>query len=102
MALPAFGQVNFQVDDTVTIPDGRTGKIESFKDGVAKVKLGPGANDFQYLVVDDLKKVAASPGETFQVGDLVESPGGKQGTTESINGNTAKVKYGPGKYKAVR
>jgi len=98
MALPAFGQVNFKVGDTVTIPDGRTGKIESFKDRVAKVRLGPGPNDFEYLVVDDLKKVAASPTETFQVGDLVESPGGKQGRIESINGNSAKVKYGPGKY----
>lgn len=32
-------------------PDGRTGKIESFKDRVAKVKLGAGENDFQYLEV---------------------------------------------------
>jgi uncharacterized protein YkvS len=99
MASPTFGQGNLQVGDTVTIPDGRTGKIESLKDRVAKVKLGPGANDFEYLVVDDLKKVAASPRETFQVGDLVESPGGKQGRIESINGNSAKVKYGPGKYE---
>ena len=98
MALPVFAQETFHVGDTVTIPDGRTGKIESFKDRVAKVKLGPGANDFQYLVVEDLKKVAAIPRETFQVGDTVESPGGKQGRIESINGNSAKVKYGPGKY----
>ena len=98
MALPVFAQETFHVGDTVTMPDGRTGTIESFKDRVAKVKLGPGANDFQYLVVEDLKKVAAIPKELFQVGDTVESPGGKQGRIESINGNSAKVKYGPGKY----
>ena len=69
MALPAFGQETLRVGDMVTIPDGRKGKIESFKDRVAKVKLGPGANDFQYLVVEDLKKLAALPQETFRVGD---------------------------------
>lgn len=99
MALPAIAQDTFRVGDTVTIPDGRTGKIESFKDRVAKVKLGPGLNDFQYLVVEDLKKVAASPTATFHVGDLVELPGGKQGRIESINGNSAKVRTGPGKYE---
>jgi uncharacterized protein YkvS len=104
MTLPAFAQDTFHVGDTVAIPDGRTGKIESFKNRVAKVKLGPGENDFQYLVVEDLKKVAAprtpgsEPQETFRVGDTVESPGGNQGRIESINGNSAKVRIGPGKY----
>jgi preprotein translocase subunit YajC len=96
--LPAFAQNTFRVGDTVTTPDGRTGKIESFKDRVAKVKLGPSENDFQYLVVEDLKRVAAIPKETFQVGDTVVSPGGGTGRIESINGNSAKVKTGPGKY----
>lgn len=36
--------------------------------------------------------------ETFRVGDLVEVPGGSQGRIESINGNSAKIKFGPGKY----
>lgn len=104
ITLPAFGQVNFQVGDTVTIPDGRTGKIESFKNRVAKVKLGPGENDFQYLVVEDLKKVAAIPKETFQVGDTVVLSGGnREGKIVEILGDAtrgygAKVKFGPGKY----
>jgi uncharacterized protein YkvS len=99
MAWPAFAQETFRVGDMVTIPDGRTGKIESFKDRVAKVKLGPGENDFQYLVVEDLKKVAAIPTATFHVGDLVELLNGRQARIESINGNSAKVRYGPGKYE---
>jgi len=104
MALPAFAQETFHVGDTVQIPDGRTGKIESFKDRVAKVRLGPGEKEFQYFVVEDLKKVAAprtpgdEPPETLRVGDIVEAPGGRQGRIESINGNSAKVRYGPGKY----
>jgi len=35
---------------------------------------------------------------TFRVGDMVESPGGTQGRIESINGNSAKIRFGPGKY----
>ena len=104
MALPAFAQETFRVGDMVTIPDGRTGKIESFKDRVAKVKLGPGANDFQYLVVEDLKKLAAIPKEMFQVGDTVVLSGSnREGTIVEILGDatrgySAKVKFGPGKY----
>lgn len=36
--------------------------------------------------------------ETFRVGDMVEIPGGRQGRIEAINGNSAKVRTGPGKY----
>lgn len=97
-------QNDFRVGDTVTIPDGRTGKIESFKDRVAKVKLGPGPNDFQYLVVEDLKKVAGIPKAMFQVGDTVVLSGGKQEGKiveilgDATRGYSAKVQFGPGKY----
>ncbi|HEV7395898.1 MAG TPA: hypothetical protein VGN86_05245 [Pyrinomonadaceae bacterium] len=36
--------------------------------------------------------------ETFRVGDMVEIPGGRQGRIEAINGNSAKIRTGPGKY----
>jgi hypothetical protein len=104
LSLPAFAQVNFQVGDTVTIPDGRTGKIESFKNRVAKVKLGPGENDFQYLTVEDLKKVAATPKEMFQVGDTVFPTGSRQEGRiieilgDASRGYSAKVQFGRGKY----
>ncbi|HXD34984.1 MAG TPA: hypothetical protein VN643_27940 [Pyrinomonadaceae bacterium] len=104
MALPAFGQVNFQVGDTVTTSDGRTGKIESVKNRVAKVRLGPGENEFQYVVVEDLKKVTALPRQMFQVGDTVVLSGStKEGKVieilgDATRGYAAKVKLGPGKY----
>ena len=79
-------------------PDGKTGKIESFNGDVAKVRFGAGANDFQYFVVQDLKKVQTPPKETFRVGDVVVNEGGREGTIEAINGNSAKVRYGNGKY----
>lgn len=104
MALPVFAQDTFHVGDSVTIPDGRTGKIESFKNRVAKVKLGPGENDFQYLAAEDLKKVAAIAKQSFQVGDTVVPSGGThEGKVieilgDSTRGYAAKVKFGPGKY----
>ena len=105
MALPAFAQSTFHVGDTVEVPDGRTGKIESFKNQeMAKVRFGPGANDTQYFILTDLKKAADPSKETFRVGDTVVSPrapNGTPGIIESINGNSAKIKWGPGKYNFV-
>lgn len=92
----------FRVGDMVTTPDGRTGKIESFKDQeMAKVRFGPGASDSQYFMLPDLKKAVDPSKETFRVGDVVVSPmspKGAEGRIESINGNSAKIRFGPGKY----
>jgi preprotein translocase subunit YajC len=102
---PAAQTLNFRQGDTVQTPDGRTGKIESFKDQeMAKVRFGPGANDAQYFMLTDLKVVPppkpprTEPIETFSVGDMVEDENGKQYRIESINGNTAKLRFGPGRY----
>jgi len=66
--------VNFSEGDTVQTPDGRTGKIESFKNGeMAKVRFGAGASDTQYFMLKDLKVVNPS-GDTFRVGDMAVSP----------------------------
>ncbi len=95
----------FRVGDMVTTPDERTGKIESFKNQeMAKVRFGSGANDTQYFMLPDLKKAADLSKETFRVGDIVvssRSPKGTPGRIESINGNSAHIKYGPGKYDSV-
>jgi hypothetical protein len=103
---PAPAQGNtFRVGDMVTTPDGRTGKIESFKNQeMAKVRFGPGATDTQYFMLPDLKKAADPSKETFRVGDTVVSPSapkGSEGRIESINGNSAKIRFGPGKYDFV-
>ncbi len=70
---------------TVQTPDGRTGKIESFKNQeMAKVKFG--ANDSQYFMLKDLKVVNPS-GDTFRVGDMAvspQSPGGMPGRIYSF------------------
>ncbi len=104
MALPAFAQaLIFNQGDTVQTPDGRTGKIESFKNQeMAKVRFGE--NDTQYFMLTDLKVVQppkpprTGPQETFHVGETVEDERGKQLIIESINGNSAKVRYGVGRY----
>ncbi len=106
MTLSAFAQaLIFNQGDMVQTPDGRTGKIESFKNQeMARVRFGPGANETQYFMLVDLKVVKApkpprsEPQETFQVGDRVEDENGKQLIIESINGNSAKVRYGVGRY----
>jgi len=102
-ALTAFAaaQNTFRIGDTVTVPDGRTGKIESIKNQeMAKVKLGE--NESQYFMLQDLKKAADPASESFRVGDTVVSPSspkGAPGRIESINGNSAKIRFGPGKYE---
>lgn len=102
---PAAQTLNFRQGDTVQTPDGRTGKIESFKDQeMAKVRFGPGTNDAQYFMLTDLKVVLppkpprTEPIETFSVGDMVEDQNGKQLRIDSISGDTAVVRYGVGKY----
>lgn len=101
MSLTAFAQtMSFRVGDTVAVPDGRTGQIELIKNQeMAKVKLGE--NDSQYFLLQDLKKAIDPSKETFRVGDMVFSPlspKGAPGRIESVNGNSAKIRFGPGKY----
>lgn len=96
----------FRQGDMVQTPDGRTGKIESFKDEVmAKVRFGTGAGETQYFMLSVLKKAQDDPSkEVFKVGDTViasNAPNGIPGRIESINGNWAKVRYGPGNYDFV-
>ena len=105
LALAAFAaaQNTFRVGDSVTVPDGRTGKVESFKNQeMAKVKFVDGST--QYFMLPDIKKAVDPSKETFRVGDIVVSPlspKGVEGRIESINGNSAQVRYGPGKYNYV-
>ena len=51
-----------------------------------------------FLLLFTVMALPAFAQETFRVGDMVEIPGGSQGTIESINGNSAKIRFGPGKY----
>ena len=110
IAMTTFAQsVTFHQGDTVQTPDGRTGKVESFKnEEMAKVRFGPGANDTQYFMLTDLKVVEppkpprTGPVETFRVGDIVEDTHGKQLTIDSISGDTAVVRYGVGKYNVYK
>jgi hypothetical protein len=51
-----------------------------------------------FLLLLVVLAVPAFAQEAFRVGDMVEIPGGSQGRIESINGNSAKIKFGPGKY----
>jgi len=99
-------QESFRVDDAVQTPDGRAGKIESFKpmSDLVKVKLVDGTTKF--YVLSDLKKVEVpkpqntNPTETFRVGDIVVTPGNpnRQLKIESISGDSAVVRYGVGRY----
>lgn len=105
MAIGAAAQ-SFRQGDTVQTPDGRTGKIESFKpmSDIVKVQFDDGTTKF--YVLSDLKKVEppksqnANPPENFRVGDIVISPGNpqRQLRIDSISGDSAVVRYGPGKY----
>jgi hypothetical protein len=100
--------LNLSQGDMVQVPDGRTGKIEVLKADVAKVKFGASAEDFQYFVIQDLKRMQApkpaktEPLETFHAGDTVEDARGKQLTIDSISGDTAIVRYGVGKYNVYQ
>ena len=98
---PQTQTVIFKPGDTVQTPDGRTGKIESFKnDGMAKVQFAP--NETEYFMLKDLKLAGNSVKPTFKIGDMVvspKSPKGAPGRIESFNGNFAKIRYGSGKYE---
>lgn len=123
MAAPVFGQETFQVGQTVETTDGRQCQIESINGRAAKVKCGPNRSDTRVYSLQSLMSskpaalsreqeqtaipqtppIAASKSApqaqgTFSVGDMVEIPGGSQGRIESINGNSAKIRFGPGKY----
>lgn len=102
---PRPTSVAFNQGDTVNTPDGRTGKIESFKtDEMAKVQFAP--NETQYFMVKDLKKIEPpkpinnEPVENFRVGDTVvdRSDPNRQLKIDSISGDSAVVRYGIGRY----
>lgn len=105
MAIGAAAQ-SLRQGDMVQTPDGRTGKIESFKpmSDIVKVQFDDGTTKF--YVLSDLKKVEppkpqnANPPENFRVGDIVVSPGNpqRQLRIDSISGDSAVVRYGPGTY----
>lgn len=102
----AWGQNSFREGDPVVVPDGRTGKIDSFKpmSDLVKVRLDDGTSKF--FVLSDLKKVEVqkpqntNPPETLRVGDIVVTPGNpkRQLKIESISGDSAVVRYGVGRY----
>ena len=106
LAMSAAAQtLIFKQGDTVQTPDGRTGVIESFKNGdMAKVRFGE--IGFKYFMTKDLKVIEPSkpkrtePLETFRVGDIVIHPDdpNKQLRIDSISGDTAVVRYGGGNY----
>lgn len=95
--------------DTVQTPDNRTGVMESFKSEMGKVKFDDGTTKFYMLadlkLMESPKPVRNNVAETFRVGDIVvriPSPGGqidnRQLRIDSISGDSAVVRYGPGKY----
>ena len=99
----------FHQGDTVQTQDGRTGKIEGFKnEEMAKVRFGPGANETQYFMLTTLKvikppkPVLSGPSEVFHVGDKVVNASGQQLTIDSIEGDTATVRYGVGNYNVYK
>ena len=106
---------SFSQGDAVETPDGRTGKIESFKlmSDIVKVQLDDGTTKF--YVLSDLKKVEkpkpqnTNPPENFRVGDIViriPDPGGQINNQrlriDSISGDSAVVRYGPGNYNVYK
>ena len=99
----------FNQGDTVQTQDGRTGKIESFKNQeMAKVRFGPGANDTQYFMLTTLKVIKApkpalsGPSDVFHVGDTVVNASGQRLTIDSIDGDSAIVRYGVGNYNVYK
>ena len=99
----------FHQGDTVQTQDGRTGKIEGFKnEEMAKVRFGPGANETQYFMLTTLKvikppkPVLSGPSEVFHVGDTVVNASGQRLTIDSIDGDTAIVRYGIGNYNVYK
>ncbi len=96
----AAAQNTFRVGDTVVVPDGRTGKVEAFKDqDLVKVKFGE--NDSKYFLLKDVKEAVDPSAPVFRVGDRVAVKAtNKEGVVESITDKRdgAKGKFGPGKY----
>lgn len=93
---PKPQKVVFNMGDTVSTPDGKTGVVDSIKDGeMAKVRFAD--NTTNYFLLTDLKKPIDSSKPTFRVGDKVFRSG-KPGVIEAVEGNGFKVRYGPGKY----
>ena len=94
---PRTTTISFDLGDTVQMPSGKVGVIESLEGEVAKVKIG---SEFDFVAVQDLKKIETEPKRTFRVGDQVVSGGGSAGVIESLSddGKGAKVRYGNGKY----
>jgi hypothetical protein len=92
----AAQKIDLSVGDTVQTPSGKTGRIESLQGEVAKVKIG---SEFDFVAVQDLKKVETTPARTFRVGDQVVN-GSQTGVVEelSADGKGAKVRYGKGRY----
>jgi hypothetical protein len=105
LSLTIFAQtIIWRAGDTVQMPDGRTGKIESFKpfSDLIKVQFPDGST--QYFALTDLKKAVDLSKPTFRVGDTAispRSPKGTSGVIESVNGNSARVRFGRGKYDYV-
>lgn len=94
----AAQKIDFSIGDTVQMPNGKTGVIESLEGEVAKIKIG---NELDFIAVQDLKKIETTPARTFRVGDqVVSSNSGQAGVIESLSpdGKGAKVRYGKGKY----
>ena len=93
---PRPAKISFAPGDTVLLPNGKTGMIESLEGEVAKIKIG---NEYDFIAVQDLKKIETAPTRTFRVGDQVVS-GNQTGVVESLSpdGKGAKVRYGNGKY----
>ncbi|MCY7345936.1 MAG: hypothetical protein LH614_06905 [Pyrinomonadaceae bacterium] len=100
---PRPTMITFKTGDTVQTPDGRTGKIESFKNNeMAKVQFAP--NETNYFMLRDLKLAGNSAKPTFKTGDTVvspKSPNGAPGRIESFLGSFAKIRFGSGKYDFV-
>lgn len=93
---PSPTSISFRIGDTVQLPSGKTGTIESFTGDVAKVKIGAGSD---FVVLQDLKKIETEPVRTFRVGDSVVASGSPGVVDElSADGKGARVKFGPGKY----
>ena len=94
---PRVTTVTFNKGDTVQMPNGKVGVIESLTGDVAKVKIG---NEFDFIAVQDLKKIETEPPRTFRVGEQVVSGSGQAGVIETLSddGRGAKVRYGNGKY----
>ena len=97
----------YKQGNSVETQDGRIGVIESFKNNeMAKVKFGDGSSQYFMLtslkVIQPPKPVLSGPSEVFRPGDLVVNSAGQQLRIDSIEGDTATVRYGVGKYNVYK